>query len=236
MFHLLYFNVNGLSNMQRFTLLHDGSVQGWQATYLAFHVAARLGAPLQVLHIDPDNDDEALDQRAAHVETGGHAAGVVIETYLLADFSMETLKEIITAIDGFFLPHRLIEDGEAVSTYLRAFSCPIWDISVEAKLDEIVVLVNDPVQDVQLISSAKIISQRLQQSLTALVLDDKFELTLKPELAGLKWMSIPVLSPDGIARALDRLHVSLVFVSISDFPLVANLPNNYIIYPNTRDA
>ena len=172
--------------MQRFTLLHDGSVQGWQATYMAFHVTAQLGAPLQVLHIDPNNDGEALALRAAHVETGGHAAGVAMETHLLSNFSLDTLKENVTAVDGFFAPQRLITDGETVSLFLDAFSCPLWIVSEESKLDNAAVLVNDPMHDTQLISYVKTLSHRLQQSLTALVLDEKFEADTKTKTFRLK--------------------------------------------------
>jgi hypothetical protein len=228
----------GLSIMQRFTLLHDGSVQGWQATYLAFHVTAQLGAPLQVLHIDPSNDGEAIALRAAHVETGGRAAGVAIETHLLSDFSLDTLKENITAIDGLFTPQRLVADGETVSLFLDAFSCPLWSVSTESKLDDasVAVLVNDPKQDVPLISYAKSLSQRLQQSLTAFVQDDQFEATLDPELSGLKWMALPVFSSENIAQALERLQVGLLIASSSNTSLIGGLSGNFVICPKRQDA
>jgi len=222
--------------MQRFTLLHDGSVQGWQATYLAFHVAARLGAPLQIFHFDPNNDGEALALRATHVETGGHAAGVAIETHLLSDFSLDTLKENITAIHGLFTPQRLIPDGETVSLLLKSFSCPLWSVAVESNLNDVAVLVDNPIHEAQLISYARTLSHRLQQSLTALVLDEKFESTLNPELSGMKWMSLPTFSAVDIARALERLQAGLLFISSSNTSLIGNLPGNHVIYPNLQDA
>ena len=222
--------------MQRFTLLHDGSVQGWQAAYLAFHVAARLGAPLQVLHIDPDNNKKALDQRAAEVETSGHAAGVVLETHLLTDYSMDTLRENITAIDGFFLPRRLISDGEAVSLFLEAFSCPLWTVSVESKPDAMAVLVSDTVKDAHLISYTKALSHRLQQSVTVLILDEQFDSTLKPELSAIKWMSLPTFTREDITRALDQLHAGLLFTSSASLSMLENMPGNLVIYPKKQDA
>lgn len=222
--------------MQRFTLLHDGSVQGWQATYLAFHVAARLGAPLQVLHTDPSNDGAALDQRAIQVETGGRAAGVAIETHLLSDYSMDTLKQHVTAIDGFFLPHRLLADGEAVSRFLTAFSCPLWTVSVESNLEEMAVLVNDPSQDAQLIAYSKMLAHRLQQSAMGFIVDDKLESILKPELSDIRWILLPTFSQADIALALDQFQVDLLFISEAYALLVKNLHVNRVIYPGTQDA
>jgi hypothetical protein len=222
--------------MQRFTLLHDGSVQGWQAAYLSFHVAARLGAPLQVLHIDPDNDKKALDQRAAEVETSGHAAGVVLETHLLTDYSIDILREKITAIDGFFLPRRLIIDGEAVSLFLDAFSCPLWAVSVESKPDALAVLVNDVAQDTGLISFTKTLSHRLQQSLAALVLGEYFDAALKSDPSDLKWMSLPAFTREDITHALDQLHAGLLFISSASLSMLENMPGNLVIYPNKPGA
>ena len=222
--------------MQRFTLLHDGSVQGWQATYMAFHVTAQLGAPLQVLHINPNNDREAITLRATHVETGGRAAGVTIDTHLLSDFSLKTLKEKITAIDGFFVPQRLTTDGKTVSLFLEAFSCPLWIVSEEARLDDAVVLVNNPMHDTKLISYVKTLSHRLQQSLTALVFDEKIEATPEPEPSDLKWMSLPTFSGEAITHALERLQVNLLFISSLNVSMIGDLPGNLVICPNHDDA
>ena len=117
--------------MQKFTLLNDGSVQGWRATYLAFHVAAQLGAPLQALLINSNNDEETLEQRAAHIEIGGRAAGVAIETRLLTDFSVDFLKGQPTVIDGLFVPHRLVPNEVSAALFLEACSCPLWITSQE---------------------------------------------------------------------------------------------------------
>jgi len=222
--------------MQRFTLLHDGSVQGWQATYLAFHVAARLGSPLQVLHIDPNNDDHALHQRSMHVKTGGNAAGVVVENHLVSDFSLNTLKEHITAIDGFFLPQHLIADRESVSLYLDAFSRPLWAASVDAKLDEMALLVHNPIQNADLIVYAKTLSQRLQQSVIAFIVEDKLESILKPELSDIRWMLLPTFSQADIAQALKQLQVDLLFVSEADALMAGGLPANCVIFPTKQDA
>jgi len=222
--------------MQRFTLLHDGSAQGWHATYLAFYIAARLGAPLQVLHIRSEEETEALKDIAAHVETGAHAAGVVIETRLLADFTVDTLRQNITSIDGLFLPPRLLPDGETVSLFLEAFSCPLWVVPFEAQPTDVAVLVNNPLKDAHLISYAKTLSNRLEQSLIAFILDEQFESTIKPELSGIKWKSLAEFSLQQINEALEQLHIGLLIILETNMLPSKSLNCNFIIHPSAKDA
>jgi len=222
--------------MQRFTLLHDGSAQGWHATYLAFHIAARLGAPLQVLHTRSEEETETLKDLAVHVATGAHAAGVDVETRLLADFSMDSLKKNITSVDGLFLPPRLLPDREAVSLFLEAFSCPLWIVSLESQPTDLAVLINDPLKDTYLMSYARTLSIRLEESLIAFVLDEQFESTLKPELSGIKWKSLQEFSPSQINEALEQLQISLLLLPESSISLSKNLNCNYVIHPKAKDA
>jgi len=217
--------------MHRFTLLHDGSDQGWQATYLALHVATQLGAPLHVLHIDPLNQQSALAQRAAQVETGGHAAGVSIATDFLADYSKETLARYPTKMDGCFLPRALVPDPESASLFLEAFHCPLWIVSVAAKNDAMTVLVDDPVADAHLISESKTFANRLHQTLTGFILDAKVESMVASESSNLKWMSFPEFSAEGITAALNQLQADLLFTSITNLTLTAGLPVNCVFVP-----
>jgi len=222
--------------MQKFTLLHDGSVHGWQATYLAFHVAAQLGAPLQVLLIDLNNDEETLEQRAAYVETGGRAAGVSIQTRLLADFSMDILKEETSAIDGLFIPHRLIPDGEAAARFLEALSCPLWIASREPEIREMAVLINDPIKDEKLISYTKTLAHRFQQPLKALIETGKNNPVPKSETSTLTWISLPTFSLDDVTSTLTYINAGLLFISASNAFLTGKLPCNFVIYPEIPDA
>jgi len=222
--------------MQRFTLLHDGSAQGWHATYLAFYIAARLGAPLQVLHVRSKEETEALKDLAVHVATGAHAAGVDVETHLLADFSMDTLRKNITSIDGLFLPPRLIPDGETASLFLEAFSCPLWVVPFEAQLMDVGVLINNPGKESHLISYAKTLSNRLEQSFIALVPDEQFDSTLKPELSGIRWKSLQEFSTQQINEVLQQLQIGLLLIPESNIILSKNLNCNLVIHPKAKDA
>jgi hypothetical protein len=222
--------------MQKFTLLHDGSDQGWQATYLALHIAARLGAPLQVLHMDLGNDTGTLNQRVAQVEISGHAAGVIIETGFLPDLSMDTLGKIVAARDGFFLPRRLISDGDIVSQFLDAYSCPLWIASQEPEIHRMAVLVNDPAEDTQLIEFTRSLSNRLGQSLTGLIQEEKYKSGLMHGSPDLKWLALPEISPGAITSVLERLDADLLVLSAANVHLAGNLPCNCIICPAIRNA
>ena len=217
--------------MHRFTLLHDGSDQGWQATYLALHVATHLGAPLHVLHIDPSNQQNALAQRAAQVETGGHAAEVSITTDFLADYSKETLTRYSTNVDGFFLPRPLIPDAESASLFLEAFRCPLWTVSVEAKYNTMTVLVGDPALETHLIAESKTYANRLHQTLTGFILDAKVEAMVASESSNLKWMSFSEFNKEKLTQALGQLQADLLFTSITNFKLTADLPVNCVFVP-----
>ena len=222
--------------MQKFALLHNGTTQGWQATYLAFHIANRLGAPLLVL-IDAHSDKGALTERATHVEIGGRAARVATETRIIKDFSADTLKENITAVDGLFLPQRLITDKDTASLFLEAFSCPLWVVlRDDDKPNSMAVLVQDPLQDIQLITYAHTLSQRLQRSLTALIADDRFESILKLELTKLKWTSLKTVSASQVNQTLEKLKADLLLLSGRSISIVKELTVNYVICPNGNDA
>jgi len=222
--------------MQKFTLLHDGSAQGWHATYLAFHVAAQLGAPLQALLIDSNNDEESVEQRAIHIKTGARAAGVVIETHLVVDFSMDSLKQYTTAVDGLFVPHRLIPDGEVAAQFLGALSCPLWIASKEPEIREMAVLVNDPIKDEKLISYTKVLAHRFQQSIRAFIKQGESSSTPKSETSTLIWVLLPTLSIDDVSSALTHLNAGLIFLSASNAAMTGKLPCNFVIYPETSDA
>lgn len=237
--HLIYFKRlvgNWYIEMQKFTVLHDGSIQGWQSTYLAFHVAAQLGAPLQALLIDPNNDEEALEQRAAQVKLGGRAAGVDTETHLLADFSLDSLMEKTAVIDGLFVPHRLIPDGESAAQFLKALSCPLWIASKEPEIREMAVLVNDPIKDERLIVYTRTLAHRFQQSIKVFIKESENSPTPKSETSTLTWVTVPTLSIIDITSALRHLHAGLLFISASNAFMTGRLPCNFVIYPEVQDA
>jgi hypothetical protein len=215
--------------MQRFTLIHDGSDQGWQAAYLAFHVAARLGAPLQVLLGDSTNK-AALVQRAAQVEIGGRAARVSIGTRLVADFSLNVLAESTSAIDGLFISRRLIPDGKTAVRYLEALSCPLWIVSQGAEIHRMAVLVSGLVADEKLIHYTTILSHRLQQSLTRLVQDKEFVSMSQSDL-DLDWKPLPNFSSREIISIIDQLDIDLFFVSASKASLINDLTFNCVVFP-----
>lgn len=220
--------------MQRYTLIHDGSDQSWQATYLAFHIAARLGAPLQAFFIDSGSDKATLSQRAAQVEISGRAAGVTTTSHLLPDFSVDTLREYLPATDGLFLPAHLTPVREVVARFLEAVSCPLWIVSKVSEIPEInemAVWVNDPVRDLPLINYSKAVSHRLQQSLTGLIEESKLSLIPDSETPTFKWRTLPSLRLAEILPMLKKLNTDLLFISAANLLVPDKLPCNLVIYP-----
>ena len=223
--------------MHRFTLLHDGSTQSWQTAYLAFHIATRLGAPLQVLLIsDSKHDQLSLSQQAAQIETGGRAAGVAIETTPVTNFSLEGLRKSITAIAGLFAPLQVIPDGKTATAFLITFSCPLWVVSKEANMGGMAVLVNDLHADGSLIAYTKTLSRRLQQPLSGLIKESDVNLPSKSTSPTITWVPIPSFSLKNITLMLEKLNIGLLFVSASNSSMMTQLPCNCVIIPKSKNA
>jgi hypothetical protein len=221
--------LDGIPLMQRFTLIHDGSDQGWQTAYLAFHIAAQLGAPLQAL-LGDSTDRETLIQSAAQVEIGGRAAGVVIRTHLVADFSLDSLIENTNAIDGLFIPHRFIPDGKTAARFLEALSCPLWIVSQGPEIHKMAVLVSDLVADEKLIHYTTTLAHRLQQALVGLVQAGKLA-SISHSNLDLEWEPLLNFSSREIASTINQLGVDLFFVSASKAPLIDDLSSNCMVFP-----
>lgn len=235
MLHLLYLKEqiylsDGYTFMQRFTLIHDGSDQGWQAAYLAFHVAAQLGAPLLVLLVDSTTDKKILARRATQIEVGGRAAGVAIGTRFVTDFSVHVVLENATDSDGLFVPHNLIPDGEAALRFLEALSCPIWVVSHEAKSHKLAVLVSDLVTDEKLISYTAVLSHRLQQALIGLIRKDEHTSTAPSDTIS-TWIPLSNFAPREITTALVQNDIDMLFVPASRSSLIQDLNSICVVCP-----
>jgi hypothetical protein len=221
--------------MQRFTLVHDGSGQGWQTAYLAFHVAARLGAPLQVLLFDSAADQELLTLNATQLQTGGRAAGVSLETQFVTDFSIESVTRNMGTINGLFVPNRLLPDEKTAAHWLQALSCPLWIVSDELKTRKMAVLVEDPTADEDLIGYATVLSQRMSETLTGFILGAQIPVTVQhsPEM---DWIPLQDFSAARIASALDQLHADLLCLKHLQFSLARELGRTCVIYPEFANA
>jgi hypothetical protein len=215
--------------MQRFTLLHDGSNQGWQAAYLAFHLSARLGAPLLVLLVEPAIDSEMIAQRAAQVEIGGRAAGVVIKTRLVTDFSVDIVAENAALSDGLIVPRQLIRDEELAVRFLGALSCPLWVVSNESEMGNLAVLVRNPSTDKGLIDYSTSLSHRLQESLVGLARQDAVS-SMRQFYTSLSWYQLPDFSLTLVASILDELGINIVFLPVSGVALAIELAVNCVVH------
>jgi len=221
--------------MQRFTLIHDGSEQGWQTAYLAFHVAAQLGAPVQGLIVDAGSDKDVLEKRASQVEVGGHAAGVAIETQMILEFSVDAVKDHLGEGNGLFVPRRLVPDEETARRFQELFACPLWIVSRRSAAKGVAVLFDMPEEQEAMFRYAAILSHRLKQPLTGFILNDDLARHPLPDIDFFQLL-LPDFSISTISTALDRVNASLLILSISQFTLSTKLPLNCVFYPVNKDT
>lgn len=216
--------------MQRFTLLHDGSKYGWQAAYLAFHLSARLGAPLLVLLVEPAVDRDLIAQRATQVEVGGRAAGLEIKTSLVQDFSAEVVADHTAGSNGLIVPRQLVQDEKLLARYVETLSCPMWIVTEESEMRRMAVLVNNAAADNSPLEQAASLSNRLQEPLSGLALGDTIA-SLHQTYASLSWHRLPDFAPESVAGALDQLDINILFLPLSAISLVSALQINCVVCP-----
>lgn len=216
--------------MQHFTVIHDDSDLGWQAAYLAFHIAARLGAPLRALLIESPTDKKARAQRASQIEVGGRAAGVAVESRSIRNFSVANIVENCKGTNGLFIPRRLIPDEDTARRFLEALSCPLWLVSMKSAMDGMVVLIGDSASDEALIRYALTLSVRIQLPLTGFVHQNEFP-TISKSNPDIPWQALPDLTSLELTAALEQVKASLLFLSISHFSLTEESPVNCIVFP-----
>lgn len=216
--------------MQRFTLIHDGSKQGWQTAYLAFHVAAQLGAPLLGLIVDAGSDMDALKKRAEQVEVGAHAAGVAIGTQLIPEFSVDAVDKYLGEGNGFFVPRRIIPDEETARRFLDVMPCPLWLVSKGPGINGMAVFVSVPGEQDALINYASTLSHRLKQTLTGLVLKGDLTQISQTEI-DFSWLILSDSKRSTISAALDRANANLLVLSVSQFSLSMKTSFSCIFYP-----
>lgn len=221
--------------MQRFTLIHDGSNQSWQAAYLAFQIAARLGAPLLALLVDTAADSKNLTQRAAQVEVGGRAAELSIKIRFVTDPSVKALADNAAGSNGLFIPRRIIPDGETASRFLEVLSCPVWIVSKNEELREMAVLVDDLDSNRSLIDFTTTLSSRIQLPLTGLIPSNQFA-QIPKNGDPINWLPLDDMSQQAIAIAIKGRNASLLFLPASNVSLLSKLSMNCVVFPAVPDA
>lgn len=218
--------------MNRFTLIHDGTNQGWNTAYLAFHVAARLGAPLQAVLVDANATDEDLKSQATQIETGARAAGVKIETQVVKDFSPITISESIATGDGLFVPHRLTPNGKAALAFLNRIHAPLWIVKEGIDPLQWGILPDKEIKNKDLLTYADGLSYRFETSLTGLI-TKKASSPLKKKFPRLEWHHIPGISLTDVALAVKTFHIDLLFLHASHASLVSKLKCACVVYPES---
>jgi hypothetical protein len=92
------------------------------------------------------------------------------------------------------------------------------------------VLVDNPVADEALVHYAAILSHRIQQPLTGLILEGELE-KLKISDTAIHWFSLTDFSLVGITTALNQLDIDLCFFPGSKISLIDELGINCVVTP-----
>lgn len=217
--------------MKKLVLLHDGNINEQHATYLALHVAARLGALFKVFLFSSQRDGKPLAQIGAQIETAGRAANVSIEITMLTEFSVGILKKQLRSADGIFASRRLIPDGKTAASFLEAFSCPLWVVADKSELGEIALLIPNPAKEKSLLRNTKTLSRRLQKQLTIFFkADDPLSMTVT-ELQSANWTPISSTSSRRIRTLVEKYHIGLLFISPANIALLGKMDCTCVIYP-----
>jgi hypothetical protein len=222
--------------MQRYSLFHDGSDQSWQATFLAFHVTARLGATLQVHLVgeESDSNSKVRETIAQQVAVGGRAAGITIETQHWPDFAMEQL-EVLGAQDGLIAPFSLFPNIESILYSLEFINCPLWLISQSAESYVMAILAADIDPSKAMIDFARALSARLQSNLKGLTMADQLKMA-EDTYPDVGWHEF--LRPESVLlKALvTKVKANLLVISHSDLELAYELDRNLILHPSEQFA
>ncbi len=215
--------------MQQFTVIHDGSTRGWRAAYLAFHVAARLGAPLQVLIVDREDNQDSSTQKAAQIEIGGRAAGLAIETRIVTVSALDTALSHTPVVNGLFIPRHLVAGDSSIAHLLAVMSCPLWIVSEETEVRRMAVLINDLAEDEDLVAYAVSLSQRMGETLTCLVIGDSPPPTTR-STPNLSWISLPQFSAPVIISAVESHNIDLLILRPPNYSLVEEISCSCVVY------
>ena len=217
--------------IQRFTLLHDGSAQSWPATYLAFHITARLGALLNVLMMPSADGRVSFETQASDIQVGGRAAGIEVTIQRVDDQSPAALREFLLPTDSLLVPSHLAPDGNSVQALLKMATCPIWVLSGEMEIRKLAFIANRFAAEQSSVRYATMLSQRLQNPLTIIIQSDQLPLTEERDHS-LTWFPLTSYSTHDIKTALTEIAPSLFFIPVSQAHLIGQVFINCVVYPD----
>lgn len=158
--------------MKSYLVVLDGTPISWEAAYSAFHLAARLGSRLIGLAAKDPAGERTASQWLAEFETGARAAGIVVESRLVAHLDAETLGAQADATDGVFWGHPADAPGKMLAELLGGLPCSLWLVPRQTSVRKIVTIASDPTSGHHASHFAELLSRRLGVDLVTLSLSD----------------------------------------------------------------
>jgi hypothetical protein len=201
---------------QRLTVIHDGSGQGWQAVYVAFHVAARLHASLLAISLANSNNRESSAERILKMGVGARAAGLTLRTGTIHELTVEAIEAQARGSGALLLPKDLFRAAGLVPALVEALACPVWLISREHEIRRLGVVLNGPASAGGALHYASTLAFRWNQPLICLTSEaglSKYPRTIKS--VDLKWKVLGDLSAPAIQQQVSEKHIDLVLFNTS---------------------
>jgi len=205
---------------QRLTVIHDGSAQGWQTVYVAFHVAARLQGSLLAISLANSNNRESSAERILKMGVGARAAGLMLRTRTIHELTAKAVAAQAGGSEALLLPKDLFRDLALAPAQVEALACPVWLISHEHEIRRLGVVLNDPVIVKGALHYASTLAFRLNQPLICLTTAPspaKYPRTLKN--VDFKWNVLNDLSVRAIHQQVSEKDIDLVLFNTTQTPL-----------------
>jgi hypothetical protein len=205
--------------MQKIAAIHDGSPQGWETIYLAFHVAVRLGMPLLVLTLPGDEKQQSPAEQIEKIHTGGRAAGLSVETFAIERVTAEAVLEHGRDLYTLLAPKDLAMPQ--VQALAGALACPIWVVTGKYEIRRLGLCHPVPSEDFAA-RYARALAQRLDQPLVFLTSGAGEAALEEAQIhAGITWEHLPEISVRAIEEQVDLQHIDVMIFGSGDASLFA---------------
>jgi len=192
--------------MQTVVAIHDGTSQGWETAYLAFHVAARLVTSLLILSLPVDQEGYSLSEQSEKILTGGRAAGLTVETRGIEGMTAEHISRQAPDIYALLVPKNLPTDENLLIDLTRKLSCPIWLVGRKYEIRQLGVWLQAATQTLASRHTTAM-ARRLGQRVVYFTAHSQAPDSLDPEVI---WKPVEDASPQALAKQVEIMHVDML--------------------------
>ncbi len=149
-------------------MLLEGTPASWEAAYSAIHLAARLASRLVGVAGVDAQDERSARQWLAEFETGGRAAGIAVETHLLARLDLDSVLAQAETSDGAFVGRRGDEPPDMLNALFDSLTTPLWVVPRQVSVRRMAYLGGSDMADSASSRFAHSLSRRLGVELTGM--------------------------------------------------------------------